>query len=112
MQIDMLLSCSSLEQLRQCSKLPSFLDNLIILNSDYWFGLTTKIIKVIGRTVPRNNFLRCLFIFISPLHVSALAGHLQAEYTIFSGSYLTQNGSVVMGYRSYFVYILYMLWAR
>jgi hypothetical protein len=39
-------------------------------------------IKVIGRTVPRNNYLRCLFIFISPLRVSALTGQLQAEYTI------------------------------
>jgi hypothetical protein len=47
--------------------------------------------KVIGRTVPRNNYLSCLFIFISPLHVSALAGHLQAEYTIFSGSYLLSS---------------------
>jgi hypothetical protein len=32
-------------------------------------------IKVIGRTVSRNNFLY----FISPLHVSALAGNLQTD---------------------------------
>jgi hypothetical protein len=50
------------------------------------FGLYTNI-KANGRTVPRSNCLRCLFI-----HVSALASHLQAEYTIFLGSYLTHNG--------------------
>jgi hypothetical protein len=32
------------------------------------------------------------------LHVSALAGHLQAEYTIILGSYLTHNRSVVLCY--------------
>jgi hypothetical protein len=32
-------------------------------------------IKVIRRTVPRNNSSRCLFIY-----VSVLVGHLQAEY--------------------------------
>jgi hypothetical protein len=62
-------------------------------------------IKVIGRTVPRNNYLRCLlFIFISPLHVSALAGHLQTEYTIILGKLPHYNGSVVLCYKSYFVY--------
>jgi hypothetical protein len=43
-------------------------------------------IKVIERTVPCNNYLRCLFIFILPLHVSAFAGHLQEECSIFLGS--------------------------
>jgi hypothetical protein len=38
------------------------------------------IIRVIGRTVPRNNTSRCLFIVILLLHVSALVGHLQAEF--------------------------------
>jgi hypothetical protein len=38
-----------------------------------------------------NNFSMCLFyvFYILPLHVSALAGHLQAEYTIILGSYFT-----------------------
>jgi hypothetical protein len=62
-------------------------------------------IKVIGRTVLRNNFLECLFIFISPLQVSALAGHLQAQYTIIFGKLPHYNGSVVLCYRSYFVYV-------
>jgi hypothetical protein len=60
-------------------------------------------IKVIGRTVPHNNYLRCLFIFILPLHVLALPDHLQAENTILLGRY---NGSVVLCYKSYFVYVL------
>jgi hypothetical protein len=44
-------------------------------------------IKVIRRTVPRNNSSRFLFYISLSLHVSALAGHLQAEYTIILGSY-------------------------
>jgi hypothetical protein len=46
-------------------------------------------IKVIRRTVLRNNFQGVYFILfcILPLHVSALVGHLQAEYTIILGSY-------------------------
>jgi hypothetical protein len=40
-------------------------------------------IKVIGRTVPRNNILRCLFIFISPLYVWALAGSLPENNCVF-----------------------------
>jgi hypothetical protein len=75
----------------------------------YNFKLKCSIFfKVIGRTVPRNNHLSCLFIFISPLHVSALDGHLQVEYTIFSGSYLTHNGSVVL----VIILILYMFLAN
>jgi hypothetical protein len=41
-----------------------------------------KVINAIGRTALRNNYLRCLFIFISPLLVSALAGHLQVKINI------------------------------
>jgi hypothetical protein len=54
-------------------------------------------IKVIGGTVPRNNCFRCLFIhvFISPLHVLALTGHLQGEYTIIFWKLPHYNGSVV-----------------
>jgi hypothetical protein len=63
-------------------------------------GLDSRIygvyyIDVIGRRVPQNNYLRCLFIFISPLHISALAGHLQAEYTTIFGKLPHYNGSVV-----------------
>jgi hypothetical protein len=60
--------------------------------------------KVIERTVTRNNSSRCLFIFILLLHVSALAGHLQAEHTIISGKLPHYNESVILCYRSYFVY--------
>jgi hypothetical protein len=39
-----------------------------------------------------------IFYIFLPLHVSALGGHLQAEYTIILGSYFTHNGSVVLCY--------------
>jgi hypothetical protein len=65
---------------------------------NYFFGGSAfcyaYFIKVIRRTVPRNNTSWCLF-YILPLHVSALVGHLQAEYTIILGSYCNYNGSVV-----------------
>jgi hypothetical protein len=32
-----------------------------------------------------------LVVVLLPLHVSALVGHLQTEYTIILGSYLTHN---------------------
>jgi hypothetical protein len=38
-----------------------------------------------------------LYIFL-PLHVTALVGHLQVEYTFILGSYFTHNGSVVLCY--------------
>jgi hypothetical protein len=44
-------------------------------------------IKVIGRTVPPNNHLRCLFIFISPLHVSASLAIFRRNTQLFSGSF-------------------------
>jgi hypothetical protein len=49
--------------------------------------------KVIGRTVPRSNSSRCFFyiLYFLPLHVSALVGHLQAEFTIILLSYLIQD---------------------
>jgi hypothetical protein len=34
-----------------------------------------------------------LFTFYTPLHVSALMGHLQVEYTVTYGSYYAYNGS-------------------
>jgi hypothetical protein len=39
-----------------------------------------------------------IFDIFLQLHVSALDGHLQAEYTIILGSYFTYNGSVVLCY--------------
>jgi hypothetical protein len=51
-------------------------------------------IKVIGGIVPRNNYLRCLFIFIFPLHVSADDGSICQN--IHKIRPITQNnGSVV-----------------
>jgi hypothetical protein len=47
-----------------------------------------------------------IFYIFLPRHVSAIAGHLQAEYTIILGSYLTHNGSVVLCYRSRLLYML------
>jgi hypothetical protein len=60
-------------------------------------GQPVNWLKVITSAVPCNNFL-IMFIhvyFFLPLHVSALVGHLQAEYTNISGSYFTYNGSIV-----------------
>jgi hypothetical protein len=47
-----------------------------------------------------------LFIFIFPLHVLTLVGHLQAEYTIIFGKLPHYNGSSLLYYSSYFVYVL------
>jgi cbb3-type cytochrome oxidase subunit 1 len=52
---------------------------------------------------PLQQYLRCLFIFISLLHVSPLAGHHQVEYTIIFGKLPQYNGSVLC-YRSHPVY--------
>jgi hypothetical protein len=60
---------------------------LILAQGEAWFlfwgsaSCCAYFIKVTGRTW-KNKYLRCLFIFILPLHVSALADHLQEEYTI------------------------------
>jgi hypothetical protein len=40
----------------------------------------------------------CIFCTFLTLHVSALVGHLQAEYTIILRSYFTHNESVVLNY--------------
>jgi hypothetical protein len=37
-----------------------------------------------------------IHIYLLLLHVSALVGHLQVEYTIIAGSYCAYNGSVVL----------------
>jgi hypothetical protein len=47
-------------------------------------------IKVIGRpsfATPIEGV--CFIFYVLPLHVSALPGHLQVEYNIILGSYLT-----------------------
>jgi hypothetical protein len=51
---------------------------LRVLYQDYWKNRPSQ-----------QLFKLFILYFILPLHVSALAGHLQAEYTIFSGSYFT-----------------------
>jgi hypothetical protein len=47
-----------------------------------------------------TTFLRCLFIFILPLHISALAGHFQAEYTIIFGKLLWDARSLIFSFKS------------
>jgi hypothetical protein len=45
--------------------------------------INIKIIRVIRSVVLRNNFSKMfIHIYLLPLHVSALAGHPQTEYTI------------------------------
>jgi hypothetical protein len=53
---------------------------------------------VIRETVSRNNFSYFIFFYLFPLHVSALVGHLQAEYTIILGTYFTHDEPVVLCY--------------
>jgi hypothetical protein len=48
-----------------------------------------------------TTFLRCLFIFISPLHVSAI---FRRNTQLFSGSYLTTTDPLFLYYRYDFVY--------
>jgi hypothetical protein len=53
----------------------------------FYFGVLHPVARTLSRLLEEpsfETFLNCFFIFISPLHVSALAGHLQAEYTIIS----------------------------
>jgi hypothetical protein len=72
----------------------------------FYFGVLHPVARTLSRLLEEPSLATTLegvcFIFyiFSPLHVSALAGHLQAEYTIILGSYLTHNGSVVLCYRS------------
>jgi hypothetical protein len=62
----------------------------------FYFG----VLHPVARTVPPNNSSGCLFYIFLPLHVPAIVGHLQAEYTTILGRYLTRNRSVVLCYRS------------
>jgi hypothetical protein len=61
------------------------------------FCILLHYIKVIRRTILRNNVSRCLF-YILQLHVLALVGNLHAEYTSILGSYFTHNSTIVFCY--------------
>jgi hypothetical protein len=71
------------------------------MSTTFHFGVLHPIARTLSRlseeppiatTLQGVYFI--LYIFL-PLYVSALVGHLQAEYTIILGSYFTHNGSVV-----------------
>jgi hypothetical protein len=70
----------------------------------FYFGVLHPVARTSSRLLEEpslaTNLQGVYFIFyiFLPLHVSALAGHLQAEYTIILGSYLLHNGSVVLCY--------------
>jgi hypothetical protein len=72
------------------------------------FGVLHPVARKLSRLLEElslaTTFLRCLFIFISQVHVSALAGHLQVEYTIIFGKLPHYNGSVA------FVLYLFCIW--
>jgi hypothetical protein len=59
----------------------------------FYFGVLHPVACTLSRLLEEPSLATTLqgvyFIFISPLHVSALAGHLQAEYT-----QLPENNSV------------------
>jgi hypothetical protein len=65
---------------------------------DVYFGVLHPVARTLSRLLEEPSLAttlqRVYFIFyIFPLHVSALAGHLQEEYTIILGSYFTHwNG--------------------
>jgi hypothetical protein len=72
--------------------------------SYFYFGVLLLVVCTLSRLLEEPSFTPTLrgvyFIFhiFLPLHVSALAGHLQAEYKIILGSYFTHSGSVVFCY--------------
>jgi hypothetical protein len=69
----------------------------------YFWGTQQNVsLKIIGITVPRNNFLRCLFILISPLHVSAVAGHAEPPKIKKNISQLPENGNRSRGWNGMF----------
>jgi hypothetical protein len=72
------------------------------LISNLYFGVLHPVARTLSRLLEEPSLATTLqgvyfifFIFL-PLHVPALVGHLQVEYTIILGSYLTHNGSVVL----------------
>jgi hypothetical protein len=66
-----------------------------------WCPLVTDLLHVATASELYLGYwkIKCLFIFISPLHVSAFDGHLQVEYTIYSGSYLSSTDPLFLCYR-------------
>jgi hypothetical protein len=62
----------------------------------FYFGVLHPVACIISLA---TTFPGVYFIFyILPLQISALVGHLEAEYTIILGSYFTHNGSIVLCY--------------
>jgi hypothetical protein len=55
-------------------------DNFKALIPNFYFGVLLPGARTLSRLLFKVFIL--YFMFISPLHVSALAGHLQAEFTI------------------------------
>jgi hypothetical protein len=54
-------------------------------------------LRIVGNTVPRNNFYTCFIISYFSYMFLPLFGRPQAEYTILViGSYYTHNGSVFL----------------
>jgi hypothetical protein len=60
----------------------------------FYFGVLHPVARTLSRLL-EEPFLATTLFYISPLHVSALAGRLQAEYTIIFGKLPHYNGSVV-----------------
>jgi hypothetical protein len=67
----------------------------------FYFGVLHPVARTLSRLLEEASLATTLqgvyftFYIFLPLHVSALDGHLQAEYIIILGSYFTRNGSVV-----------------
>jgi hypothetical protein len=70
--------------------------------SSFYFGVLHPVARTLSRLPEEPSIATTLqgvyftILYILPLHVSALSGYLQAEYTIILGSYFTHNGSVVL----------------
>jgi hypothetical protein len=61
----------------------------------FHFWVLLPVARII-KNRPSQQLLKVFIYILLPLHVSALVGHLQAEYTTISGSYFTYNGSFVL----------------
>jgi hypothetical protein len=62
----------------------------------FYFGVLYPVARTLSRLLeepPLPTTLRGVLFYILPLHVSAFAGHLQAEYTIIFGKLLHYNRS-------------------
>jgi hypothetical protein len=69
-----------------------------IIISQFLFWVLHPVSCILSRLQPEPSLATAfkMFNFILLLHVSVLLGHLQVEYTTISGSYFTNNGSVVL----------------